>query len=41
MAERKLPLHVSSVGVFLAVAHIAMIFRMLNPHLLMSGRATM
>lgn len=34
-AEQKMFLHATFVGVFLAVAHIAMIFGMLNPEILM------
>jgi hypothetical protein len=36
-AERRLGWEVSFVAMFLATAHIAMIFGMLNPHLLMPG----
>ena len=39
--EKKIWLHAAFVGLFLAVAHIAMIFGMLNPHLLMNGSTTM
>lgn len=38
-AESKLKLHVSLVAVFLVVAHVAMIFGMLNPTLMQSGTA--
>jgi hypothetical protein len=38
--ERRLGWQVSFVGMFLATAHIAMIFGMLNPHLLMPGGST-
>jgi hypothetical protein len=38
--QRKLGWEVSFVGTFLATAHIAMIFGMLNPHLLMPGGGT-
>ncbi|OGO15368.1 MAG: permease [Chloroflexi bacterium RBG_16_48_7] len=37
--ERNLKLHATFVGLFLIVAHIAMIFGMLNPAILMSGSA--
>lgn len=33
----KLKLHAIFVGIFLVVAHVAMIFGMLDPHLLMAG----
>lgn len=40
--EGKLALHATFVGIFLVIAHIAMIFGMLDPHLLMmSGGASM
>jgi hypothetical protein len=39
-AERRLGWQVSFVGMFLATAHIAMIFGMLNPHLLMPSSST-
>jgi hypothetical protein len=39
-AERRLGWQVSFVGTFLATAHIAMIFGMLNPHLLMPSSST-
>lgn len=35
--QGKLKLHAGFVGLFLIVAHIAMIFGMLNPHLLMAA----
>jgi hypothetical protein len=35
--EKKMFLHAIFVAIFLVVAHVAMIFGMLNPHLLMSG----
>lgn len=38
-AESKLKLHVSLVAVFLVVAHVAMIFGMLDPTLMQSGPA--
>jgi hypothetical protein len=38
-AESKLKLHASMVALFLVVAHIAMIFGMLDPTLLQSGSA--
>ena len=38
--ERRLGWRVSFVGMFLATAHIAMIFGMLNPHLLMPSNST-
>ena len=38
--QRKLGWQVSFVGMFLATAHIAMIFGMLNPHLLMPSSST-
>jgi len=39
--DKKIRLHAAFVGLFLAVAHVAMIFGMLNPHLLMNGSTTM
>lgn len=39
--EKKMLLHATFVGIFLAVAHIAMIFGMLNPELLMSDMSNM
>lgn len=38
-AEEKLQLHAIFVAIFLVVAHVAMIFGMLNPALLMAGEA--
>ena len=35
--QAKMGLHAAMVGVFLVVAHVAMIFGMLDPTLLMSG----
>lgn len=35
-AQRKLAIHATFVAIFLVVAHIAMIFGMLEPHLLMA-----
>jgi hypothetical protein len=35
--QGKLKLHAGLVGLFLVVAHVAMIFGMLNPHLLMAA----
>jgi hypothetical protein len=40
-AEQKLKLHATFVAVFLVVAHIAMIFGMLDPSLLQSGAPAM
>lgn len=36
----KLKVHATFVGVFLVVAHVAMIFGMIDPHLLMSSSST-
>jgi hypothetical protein len=40
-AQSYLKLHATFVAIFLVVAHIAMIFGMLNPHLLWPGMAPM
>lgn len=37
--NQKLKLHATFVAIFLVVAHVAMIFGMLNPSVLMSGTA--
>jgi len=39
--DKNIWLHAAFVGLFLGVAHVAMIFGMLNPHLLMNGSTTM